>query len=136
LNYASFWQFLLKGQTAQEPLSNIFPDQGSTAGLPSHGAFLKNATTFDNIAFGVNTRDARVMSNSARRLMDLSFRALLDSGIQSRGENIGCFMSGNPQLRMVHTLYYFQWRRQSLHFFFTDDHQHERQPRWCPVQSS
>ncbi|KAJ7248052.1 hypothetical protein C8J57DRAFT_1475664 [Mycena rebaudengoi] len=33
--------------------------------------------------------------------MDLSFRALLDSGIQSRGEAIGCFMSGNQQLRMT-----------------------------------
>jgi acyl transferase domain-containing protein len=104
LDYTGFWKFLVEGKRAQEPLSNIFPALGSTAGLPSHGAFLKNATTFDNIEFGVSTRDARVMSNSGRRLMDLSFRALLDSGIQSRGEAIGCFMSGNQQLRMVRTL--------------------------------
>ncbi|KAJ7809999.1 hypothetical protein B0H14DRAFT_3112515, partial [Mycena olivaceomarginata] len=63
--------------------------------LPARGAFLKNATAFDNIAFGISARDARVMPYSARRLLDLSFQALLDSGIESRGQKIGCFMSGN-----------------------------------------
>ncbi|KAJ7214322.1 hypothetical protein GGX14DRAFT_550479 [Mycena pura] len=66
--------------------------------IPLQGAFLKNASTFDNIAFGVSTRDARVAPFSARRLMDLSFCALQDAGIDSRGKPIGCFMSGNKAL--------------------------------------
>src|ERR1700761_3020021 len=66
--------------------------------IPLQGAFLKNASNFDNIALGVSTREARVAPFSARRLMDLSFCALQDAGIDSRGKPIGCFMSGNRAL--------------------------------------
>jgi hypothetical protein len=67
--------------------------------LPAHGTFLKNAPSFDNISLGISTRDARVIPYSGRRLLDLSFQALLDSGIDSRGHNIGCFMSANRPLQ-------------------------------------
>lgn len=63
--------------------------------LPAQGAFLKNATSFDNISLGVSTKDARVTPYSARHLLDLSFQALLDSGIDSKGQNVGSFMCGN-----------------------------------------
>ncbi|KAF8209013.1 hypothetical protein K438DRAFT_1960740 [Mycena galopus ATCC 62051] len=102
LDYASFWDFLSKGETAYEPLENVLPDfvqNKSQVKLPAQGAFLKNATGFDNIAFGISARDARVTPYSARRLLDLSFQALLDSGIESRGQKIGCFMSGNRALQ-------------------------------------
>ncbi|KAJ7182483.1 hypothetical protein C8R43DRAFT_868767, partial [Mycena crocata] len=102
LDYASFWDFLVKGEKAYQPLVSILPDSFKDNGevkLPSLGAFLKNAMSFDNISFGISARDARVMPYSARRLVDLSFQALLDSGLDSRGRDIGCFMSGNRGLQ-------------------------------------
>ncbi|KAJ7120035.1 hypothetical protein C8R44DRAFT_981991 [Mycena epipterygia] len=98
LNYASFWDFLVSGGTAYEPLKD-FVQTDTQVNLPAQGTFLKNATSFDNISLGISTRDARLIPHSGRRLLDLSFQALLDSGIDSRGRNIGCFMSGNRPLQ-------------------------------------
>ncbi|KAF7336300.1 Polyketide synthase [Mycena venus] len=102
LDYTSFWDFLSKGETAHESLANVLPDlvqNKSEVKPPARGAFLKNVTSFDNIAFGISARGARVTPYSARRLLDLSFQALLDSGMESRGQRIGCFMSGNRALQ-------------------------------------
>lgn len=49
---------------------------------------------FDHLEFGVTTKDARAMALSTRKLLELSFLALLDSGIDYRGRNVGCYMSG------------------------------------------
>ncbi|KAJ7096113.1 hypothetical protein C8R44DRAFT_379140 [Mycena epipterygia] len=101
-DYVSFWDFLLKGGKAYEPLDKILPDfvqATPQVKVPAQGTFLKNVESFDNIALGISPRDARVIPYSARRLLDLSFQALLDSGIESRGRNIGCFMSGNRSLQ-------------------------------------
>ncbi|KAF7358399.1 Polyketide synthase [Mycena venus] len=88
LDYNSFWDFLVNGKMAYEPLENIFPSL--TGEL-----FLKSATNFDNISLGISVKDARAFPYSARRLFDLSFQALQDAGIDSRGKKIGCFMSGS-----------------------------------------
>jgi acyl transferase domain-containing protein len=69
--------------------------------MPRKGTFLKSMTEFDHSSFGISSDDARLMPNSARRLMELSFRALLDSGIQTRGQSVGCFMSGNNDVNLV-----------------------------------
>ncbi|KAJ7659066.1 hypothetical protein DFH06DRAFT_990014, partial [Mycena polygramma] len=102
LDYTTFWDFLVKGENAYEPLGSYLPDLANRSRPdvqhPTQGAFLKNPDGFDNISLGVSTRDARVIPYSARRLLDLSFQALLDSGIESRGRKIGCFMSGNRTL--------------------------------------
>ncbi|KAF8160216.1 hypothetical protein K438DRAFT_1776565 [Mycena galopus ATCC 62051] len=101
LDYTTFWNFLAKGEKAHEPMRDVLPElfhEESRVKFPSQGAFLKNATGFDNIAFGISAKDARVTPHSARRLLDLSFQALFDSGIESRGRKIGCFMSGNSTL--------------------------------------
>ncbi|KAJ7323330.1 thiolase-like protein [Mycena albidolilacea] len=81
-DYASFWDFLVTSGKAYEPLENVLPD------------FVR-ASTFDNISLGISTKDVRMTPYCARRLLDLSFQALLDSGIDSWRHNIGCFMSGN-----------------------------------------
>ncbi|KAF8179325.1 hypothetical protein K438DRAFT_1977387 [Mycena galopus ATCC 62051] len=97
-DYASFWDFLVTSGKAYEPLENVLPDfvRASTqVRLPAQGSFLKNVASFDNISLGISTKDARMTPYCARRLLDLSFQALLDSGIDSRRRNIGCFMSGN-----------------------------------------
>ncbi|KAJ7052957.1 hypothetical protein C8F01DRAFT_1331735 [Mycena amicta] len=99
LDYNTLWEFLLKGKQAYEPLVDFIsisaPEFRSSPTIPTQGSFLKEPSSFDNIAFGVSSRDARVAPYSTRRLIDLSFRALQDSGIDSRGQSIGCFMSGN-----------------------------------------
>jgi acyl transferase domain-containing protein len=54
---------------------------------------VKDVGLFDATEFGIATKDARAMAVSARRLIELSFLALLDSGIDYRGQNVGCYAS-------------------------------------------
>jgi len=49
---------------------------------------------FDNVEFGVSHRDAKAMSPATRMLLEQCFLALLDSGIDYRTKNIGCYTSG------------------------------------------
>lgn len=49
---------------------------------------------FDNIEFGVAPKDARTLAPSTRKLLETSFLALLDSGIDYRTRNVGCYTSG------------------------------------------
>ncbi|KAJ7440955.1 hypothetical protein FB451DRAFT_1442691, partial [Mycena latifolia] len=100
LNYCTFWDFLINERQAYEPLNpalfnaSQFGDLERNMNLPAKGAFLKNPNGLDTIAFGISAKDARVMPFTARRLMEQSFLALLDSGINYRKEKVGCFMSG------------------------------------------
>lgn len=55
---------------------------------------MKDTGLFDHLEFGITSKDARAMALSTRKLLELSFLALLDSGIQYRGCNVGCYMSG------------------------------------------
>lgn len=57
------------------------------------GSFLKNISAFDYVEFGVTSKDAKAMSVSTRKLLELAFLSLLDSGIDYRGQDVGCFMS-------------------------------------------
>jgi acyl transferase domain-containing protein len=59
----------------------------------THGAFLKDLDLFDHIEFGISSKDARMMTIGTRKLIELSFLALLDSGIDYRGKNIGAYMA-------------------------------------------
>lgn len=58
------------------------------------GSFLKDIDQFDHIEFGVSTKDAKAMAPATRKLVETSFLALLDSGIEYRRRNVGCYMSG------------------------------------------
>lgn len=60
------------------------------------GAFLKNLSEFDYLEFGITRQDVKAMALSTRKLIELSFLALLDSGIDYRGRSVGAFMSGVP----------------------------------------
>lgn len=55
------------------------------------GTFLKDTDQLDNVELGITNKDAKAMSLSTRKLIELSFLALLDSGIDYRGRNVGCF---------------------------------------------
>ena len=57
------------------------------------GAFLKNLDQFDPVEFGITSKDAKLMNLGTRKLIETTFLALLDSGIDYRGRNVGCYMS-------------------------------------------
>jgi len=48
---------------------------------------------FDYFEFGISLKDAKGMAVATRRLIENSFLALWDSGIQYRGRNVGTYMS-------------------------------------------
>ncbi|KAF8161949.1 hypothetical protein K438DRAFT_2070439 [Mycena galopus ATCC 62051] len=99
LNHDSFFKFLLEKGQSYEPFP---PDRFKNAlskgpGLgqvvTDVGSFLKDFADFDPIEFGIPSKDARAMAVSTRKLIETSFLALLDSGINYRGRNVGCYMS-------------------------------------------
>lgn len=58
------------------------------------GTFLKDVTSFDNVEFGITSKDTLSMSSSTRSSIEMSFLALLDSGIDSRRQRVGTFCAG------------------------------------------
>ena len=62
--------------------------------LSTSGSFLKDIDAFDPLEFGITGKDARLMPVSTRKLLETSFLSLQDSGIDYRGKNVGCYMSG------------------------------------------
>lgn len=58
------------------------------------GTFLKHINRFDNIEFGIGNKDGRSLVMATRKLVELSFLAMQDAGIEYRGKKIGSFMCG------------------------------------------
>ena len=58
------------------------------------GTFLKHINRFDNIEFGIGNKDGRSLVTATRKLVELSFLAMQDAGIEYRGKKIGSFMCG------------------------------------------
>ncbi|KAF8154856.1 hypothetical protein B0H34DRAFT_540683 [Crassisporium funariophilum] len=100
LDHASFFEFLLSSGEAYEPIPaerfNLDAWKGTGVGKVhvDRGAFLKDIDLFDNVEFGISSKDAQSMAPATRKLLENSFIALLDSGIDYRMKNIGCFTSG------------------------------------------
>jgi acyl transferase domain-containing protein len=70
--------------------------QGSHLGqvLPEKACFLKDINLFDHFEFGISSKDAVTLGVATRKLIEHSFLALLDSGINSRSQNVGVYTSG------------------------------------------
>jgi len=108
LDYHSFWNFLINKKEAYEDmpaerLEGISPDVPRPG-----GSFLNGITNFDNIEFGVSNKDALAMTATTRRIIEMSFLALLDAGIDSRRQRVGSFMTGtNVEYfeKVISTLY-------------------------------
>ncbi|KAF8525874.1 hypothetical protein BU17DRAFT_83380 [Hysterangium stoloniferum] len=102
LDHHDFFDFLLEGKQAYETVPkerfNITSWKGRGLGriITDTGAFLKDISLFDHVEFGISSKDARSMSLSTRKLIELSFLALLDSGIDYRSRRVGCYASGIP----------------------------------------
>ncbi|KAF9650882.1 hypothetical protein BDM02DRAFT_3185038 [Thelephora ganbajun] len=102
LDYRTFWDFLSRKQQAFEhiPQERL---EGLSGTIPNPvGSFLKDAQLFDNVEFGVSAKDAIAMTASSRRLIELSFLALLDSGINYRGRRVGSFAAGTNAEALAH----------------------------------
>ncbi|KAJ7664517.1 hypothetical protein DFH06DRAFT_985983, partial [Mycena polygramma] len=110
LDYSTLWDFLASGSDAYVPLTSEMFGAGYAVtdalpdNLPKSAALLKTFETFDNLAFGISAKDARVMSPSARRLTQTAFQALEDSGVEYRGKRVGVYMSGGGGLEVEGSL--------------------------------
>ncbi|KAK7044311.1 polyketide synthase [Favolaschia claudopus] len=99
-DYNSFFDFLLKGQDAYERVPterfNIDGWKGSHLGQvhTDTGCFLKGIDLFDYLEFGISSKDAQAMGVATKKLIEQTFLALLDSGIDSRSRNVGVYASG------------------------------------------
>ena len=62
--------------------------------LSAEGTFLKHINRFDNVEFGIGNKDGRSLVMATRKLVELSFLAVQDAGIEYRGKKIGSFMCG------------------------------------------
>ncbi|KAJ6464059.1 hypothetical protein C8R45DRAFT_1175371 [Mycena sanguinolenta] len=99
LNHDTFFDFLLEKKEAYQefpstrfdPSSYCGPNLGQT--ITSTGSFLKDISLFDPTEFGITAKDAKAMAVGTRKLIETTFLALLDSGIDYRGRNVGCYMS-------------------------------------------
>ncbi|KAH7928982.1 ketoacyl-synt-domain-containing protein [Leucogyrophana mollusca] len=100
LDYPKFVEFLLnKGEAYEEIPSdrfNITSWAGDAVGRvgTTRGSFLKGVDLFDNLEFGISPKETRAMALSTRKLIELAFLALLDSGIEYRGRNVACYSAG------------------------------------------
>ncbi|KAJ7865579.1 hypothetical protein B0H14DRAFT_2347885, partial [Mycena olivaceomarginata] len=100
LDYHAFSKFLFDKGESYEKIPperlNIDALRGEALGqiIADKGSFLKNLDRFDYPEFGISSKDARSMSASTRKLIELAFLSLLDSGIDYRGKNVGSYMSG------------------------------------------
>jgi acyl transferase domain-containing protein/aryl carrier-like protein len=100
LDVNEFYEFLLNKSESYEkmPADRFNIDKLKGRGLgqitTDIGSFLKDIKVFDHLEFGVTKKDALCMPIAVRKLIETTFRALLDSGIEYRGKNVGCFMAG------------------------------------------
>ncbi|KAK0480492.1 putative polyketide synthase [Armillaria luteobubalina] len=103
LGHSSFFQFLLDKRQSYEniPIERFDIDAwyGKKTGsvVTKKGSFLKSIALFDPLEFGITSRDVATMAVSTRKLIEHSFLALLDAGIDYRGQNVGCFMSSTME---------------------------------------
>ncbi|EIN05353.1 polyketide synthase [Punctularia strigosozonata HHB-11173 SS5] len=102
LSHDEFFRFLMQRCDAYEkiPQSRFNVDAWKGRGLgkiiTDTGTFLKDVDLFDHLEFGITGKDAKSMTVGTRKLIQLAFLALLDSGIDYRGRNVGCFAASLP----------------------------------------
>ncbi|KIJ38998.1 hypothetical protein M422DRAFT_230841 [Sphaerobolus stellatus SS14] len=97
LDYQQYWPFLLDRRDACEtpiPEDRFNHEAFSTLITPKTGAFLANPTLFDPLEFGIPPADAAALPLATRKLIEHSFLALRDAGINYRGADVGVYAAG------------------------------------------
>ncbi|GJJ15309.1 Type I Iterative PKS [Clathrus columnatus] len=99
LDFDSFWPFLLRGGEAYSPIpqDRFNHENFSYLITPRTGTFLSQPTLHDPLEFGISGSDAALLPVSVRKLLEHSFLALRDSGINYRGANVGVYTAGAIQ---------------------------------------
>ncbi|EPQ52402.1 polyketide synthase, partial [Gloeophyllum trabeum ATCC 11539] len=95
-DFDSFFRFLLNKGEAYEtiPVERFNVERHGLGRVKTKmGSFLKDIDLLDAIEFGMTSKDARLMPLGGRKLIETAFLSLLDSGIDYRGKNVGCFMA-------------------------------------------
>jgi hypothetical protein len=96
----AYCMFPRLSQRATHPQSMRFPTAAgltplSHSPIPSaRGSFLKHIDKFDTIEFGIGSKDGKSLVVATRKLVELSFLAMQDAGIEYRGKKVGSFMCG------------------------------------------
>jgi acyl transferase domain-containing protein/aryl carrier-like protein len=99
LSHEEFHKFLIDGKDSYHKIpenrmnADAWAGRGMGRSITTTASMLKHIDQFDATEFGISSKDARAFSVSTRKLVELAFLALLDSGIDYRGRNIGCFAS-------------------------------------------
>lgn len=100
LDFDAFGDFLERGGCSIAPIASRFALDaqskiGSASGqaVTDRASILADMDTFDHRAFGIATAEARRMTPQLRKLVEVTYRALQDSGIDTR--TMGVFVGGS-----------------------------------------
>ncbi|KAF7328513.1 hypothetical protein MVEN_02538600 [Mycena venus] len=99
LNHDTFFDFLLSKKQAYQEFpsdrfgTDLYSGRNLGQSTTTVGTFLKDIHLFDPAEFGITAKDAKAMALGTRKLIETTFLALLDSGIDYRGRNVGAYMS-------------------------------------------
>ncbi|KAJ7046120.1 putative polyketide synthase [Mycena alexandri] len=99
LNHDAFFDFLLSKKQAYQEFpserfgADLYSGRNLGQTITTVGTFLKDTQLFDPAEFGITAKDAKAMALGTRKLIETTFLALLDSGIDYRGRNVGAYMS-------------------------------------------
>ncbi|PWN39310.1 hypothetical protein IE81DRAFT_369188 [Ceraceosorus guamensis] len=100
LDANAYWSFLREGKTAYEDIPNArfnaseWHGKGPGKVITSTACIMKHAEMFDAVQFHVSPADARAMTVSTRKLIELSHVALQDAGIEHRARPVGVYAAG------------------------------------------
>ncbi|KAJ7439068.1 putative polyketide synthase [Mycena galericulata] len=99
LSHDTFFDFLLSKKQAYQEFpsdrlgADLYSGRNLGQSITTVGTFLKDIHLFDPAEFGITAKDAKAMALGTRKLIETTFLALLDSGIDYRGRNVGAYMS-------------------------------------------
>lgn len=100
LDYGAFGDFLERGGCSIDKIPDArFPLDGNKVGRGPGQAWTDRASilagfdTFDHRAFGISTAEARRMTPQTRKLIEVTYRALQDSSVETT--TMGVFVGGS-----------------------------------------
>lgn len=105
LDFQAFGHFLDRGGCSIGDIpAERFCTQGRLGNKPgqastSRASLLPEFDTFDHRAFNLSASEARQMTAQMRKLIEISFDALQDSGLDARGSGMGVFVGASQAMQ-------------------------------------